>query len=300
MNNVYKANIINGIVSNYININDRALQYGDGLFETILCHNNKLYYWPQHYLRLQRSAHRLNIICPEEAVLLDDIAVLLANQLVDTQQGMIYKMTCVIKIILSRGTEKRGYRYSNKIDHNRIVMLSKLDASYSSLLSGQLLSGNLFLCETQVSINESLAGLKHLNRLENVLANNEWINTTKQQYIDGLMLNARQHVIECTMSNIFAVKDKQLITPQLNQSGVAGIMRAVIIELAADIDLQIKVCNVEVKQLLTMDELFISNCLIGIKSIDNFCDTEYKKNTISGLILDKLLKTKKRHVNAIF
>ncbi|MFV2004136.1 MAG: aminotransferase class IV, partial [Gammaproteobacteria bacterium] len=176
MNKPLKTTLINGIFADYINVNDRAIHYGDGLFETLLCHDRKIYYWAQHYQRLQHSAQRLKLKCPDEKLLLDDIKRLLDNTQVTTGK------TFAIKLILSRGTGDRGYKYTSKIDTNRMVMLSELDINYSSLLCDQLLTGDLFLCKTQASINKTLAGLKHLNRLENVLASNEWRNTSKHQY----------------------------------------------------------------------------------------------------------------------
>ncbi len=221
--------MINGIASDYLTINDRSIHYGDGLFETILCNNNKLYYWSQHFQRLQTSAEKLKIACPQEQLLLDDIAKLLDKN----KSGSNSEAACAIKIIVSRGAGERGYQFSKNTTASRIVLLSAVEAAHSSLLSNQLLSGELFICKQQVSINENLAGIKHLNRLENVLARNEWNDKAKKNIIDGLMLNANQHVIEGTMSNLFAIKDKQLFTPDLGLSGVNGIMREIIIDLAS-------------------------------------------------------------------
>jgi len=289
--------MINGVIADYININDRALQYGDGLFETILCIDKKLYYWQQHYQRLQSSARKLDIKCPNEKLFLDDI-----RQLLDDEENVpdtSCTTACAIKIILSRGTGERGYKYPKNIDTNRLVMLSQLAADYSSLLPAQLLCGDLFLCKTQASINETLAGIKHLNRLENVLASNEWKNTSKDQYIDGLMLNADQHVIECTMSNIFAVKNDRLLTPDLKRSGVRGVMRDEVIKLAATNNIDVSENNITIDELKTMDELFITNSLIGLKSVSKFDDTRYKEPQLTKLIFDALISTKGNHVQEI-
>jgi 4-amino-4-deoxychorismate lyase len=288
-----KTNLINGIFADFININDRALHYGDGLFETILCNGRQLYYWQRHYQRLQDSALKLNIKCPKQKPLLDDI-----SQLFDIQEIASGK-PCVIKIILSRGNGERGYKYSSKIDTNRFVMISELPIDYSSLLSEQLLSGDLFMCKTQASINESLAGIKHLNRLENVMASNEWANTPNHQYIDGLMLNANGHIIECTMSNIFAVKNDQIVTPDLTQSGVSGIMRDEVMKLAKNNNIKLSERNITIDDFFNMDELFITNSLIGLKSINKLNDTHYKKSHITKLIFDALISTKENHVQVI-
>jgi 4-amino-4-deoxychorismate lyase len=177
-------------------------------------------------------------------------------------------------------------------------MLSSLEPAYSSLLSEHLLNGELFICKQQVSINESLAGLKHLNRLENVMARNEWQDNNKRYYIDGLMLNANQHVIEGTMSNLFAIRDDQLYTPQLKQSGIKGVMRDIIIAIANKLDLRLTVTDLSLDQLSSMDELFISNSLIGMKSVTQLGDSHYQHNKAT-VIFNQLLKTKADHVQFV-
>ena len=287
MNKSPHNSLINGIAADYLNINDRAIHYGDGLFETMLCNNKKLYYWQQHFQRLQASANQLKIACPQEHVLLDDIAKLIA---VNESQP-----TCAIKIIVSRGTGERGYKYSKNTPANRLVLLSPLDAGYSSVLSQELLNGELFVCKQQASINENLAGLKHLNRLENVMARNEW----DANYIDGLMLNANQHVIEGTMSNLFTVKGNNLFTPDLKLSGVNGTMREIIIDLASKSNIKTSVTNLTVDDLYAMDELFISNSLIGMKVVTKLGDSLYKDQQVSDMIFAELLKTKEDYAQAV-
>lgn len=289
MNNNKVHSLINGIAADYININDRAIHYGDGIFETILSSNNNLYFWQQHYHRLKKSAQALKLACPDEQLLLADI-----TKLLEKNKGPA-DTAYAIKIILTRGSGERGYRYTKKTHENRLVMLSAIDKDYSSILSAKLLSGDLCFCQQQVSINESLAGLKHLNRLENVIARNEWAG----EYIDGLMLNANQHVIEGTMSNLFAVKDRQLFTPDLAQSGIDGIMRDVIIELAKKRDISFSVTSLCRDELLTMDELFISNSLIGMKSAAKLAGASYEKNTISNLIFDDLLLSSDQYAQTV-
>ena len=179
-------------------------------------------------------------------------------------------------------------------------MLSSIAPDYSSLLSSRLISGELYLCKTQVSINENLAGLKHLNRLENVLARNEWNQSGNHGIIDGLMLNANQHAVEGSMSNLFAVKNNSLYTPDLTQSGVNGIMREVIIEIAKKIDIEVSTAKMKVDELLVMDELFITNSLIGIKSVNKFIDQRFNQTAVTRLIFNELLTTKDDYVQVIW
>ena len=299
MNKIPVNSLINGIASDYLNINDRSIHYGDGLFETILCDSHKLYYWTQHYQRLQTSAEQLKIACPQEQVLLNDITKLLDINKPGSKSGSKSEAACVIKIIVSRGAGERGYKFSKNITASRFVLLSALETDHSSLLSQQLLSGELFICKQQVSINENLAGLKHLNRLENVLARNEWNDKTKNNIIDGLMLNANQHVIEGSMSNLFAIKDKHLFTPDLRLSGVNGIMREIIIDLASKHNIKTSLINLTMDDLIAMDELFISNSLIAMKAVTKLGDSLYKDQAVTNMIFAELLNTKEDYAQAV-
>ena len=299
MNKIPVNSLINGIASDYLNINDRSIHYGDGLFETILCSNNKLYYWSQHYQRLQASAEKLKIACPQEQLLLDDITKLIDSNKAGSKPGFISEAAYAIKVIVSRGAGERGYKFSKNTTASRFVFLSGLEAEHSSFLSKRLLSGELFICKQQVSINENLAGLKHLNRLENVLARNEWNDKTKNNIIDGLMLNANQHVIEGSMSNLFAIKDKQLFTPDLSLSGVNGIMRGIIIELAGKTNIKTSLINLTIDDLSCMDELFISNSLIAMKAVTKLGDSLYKDQSVTNMIFAELLNTKEDYAQTV-
>jgi len=290
MSDTQMNNLINGVAANYLNSDDRAIHYGDGLFETILCQSNRLYYWQKHFLRLQAGAKKLGLNCPTENVLLNDIKKLLnSNESADDK-------SYAIKIILTRGIGRRGYAIDKQMAGSRLVSLSVMDKNYSSLLSGQLLSGDLFLCKQQVSINESLAGLKHLNRLENVLARNEW---TDARYIDGLMLNARQHIIEGSMSNVFAVKDNTLFIPDITSSGVAGIMREVVIEVAKTNNIETVIKDIKLAELKTMDEIFITNSLIMLKSIVEFDEIKFDNKMMTTAIYNYMLNTVGDYVQTV-
>ena len=297
--------LINGVASNFLSVNDRSIHYGDGVFETILCHQKHLFYWQEHYHRLYTSAKKLKLHCPAEEIFLTDIRKLLDEEGLNKDSTNKDDNYFSIKVILTRGESERGYLFrdktiSNKTISNRIVLIATLDVNYSSLLSNKLFSGELFLCEQQVSINKQLAGLKHLNRLENVMARNEWGSHSKQtDIIDGLMLNANQHVIEGCMSNLFAVKNNELLTPDLSLSGVDGIMRQAIIDLADKLEIKLTITNLGKDEILAMDELFISNSLIGIKSVSCFESTTYKQQAITKLIFEQLINTVNDHVRSV-
>jgi len=283
--------LINGVAADYLTVDDRAVHYGDGLFETILFHEEQLYFWPQHYLRLKQSAEKIKLACPYESLLLDDITKLLN----DCDKGLSY----AIKIIVTRGASERGYQFEKKSANSRLVFCSIIEENYSSLLSKTLLSGDLAICEQQVSINENLAGLKHLNRLENVLARNEKVIVNNKNVIDGLMLNANNYAIECTTSNFFTVKNNQLYTPKLNQSGVQGVMRDTVIKLAEKNNIEVSQSDMTIDNIHKMDEIFITNSLIGMKQINHLDDTNFTSCKVTDRIFKALLKDRASYVQAI-
>ena len=266
--------LINGIAAEYIPLQDRGLQYGDGLFETIACEQARLQFWTAHYQRLRRGAEKLGITCPAEDNWLDDIKNLLThkpNEQADSQTQT--DRTGVIKLTLTRGCTQRGYyvpqKTAEKPSPTRIVQFTAgLPVRYFTATGGsverQLNTGQeaavLCVCKQAVSINPSLAGLKHLNRLENVLARNEW----QHEYSEGLMQDAGNNVIEGTMSNLFAIKDRQLFTPSLEQSGVDGILRQQVLLIAQSLALTVKIQKLSLTDIAAMDEIFICNSLLEI------------------------------------
>ena len=128
---------------------------------------------------------------------------------------------------------------------------------------------NLHVCETRLALQPKLAGMKHLNRLENVLARMEW---NDQNIADGILLDMNDNVIECTAANIFARFGDTLITPSLAQCGVAGITRQRIIELAHTLSLKTSVETFNLEKLFSADEVIICNSVYGawqVRSIQN-------------------------------
>ena len=106
-----------------------------------------------------------------------------------------------------------------------------------------------------------LAGLKHLNRLEQVLARAEWQDTA---YAEGLLCDTSGRVIEGVFSNLFLIKDGELITPDLSRCGVAGVMRAEILQQAQSLGISQTVRDVSYAELVAADEVFVCNSLYGI------------------------------------
>lgn len=245
---------INGLAMNEISFLDRGLQYGDGLFETIAVEDNLLLCWDEHLNRLEQGCKRLNISFPD-ATLLKDEAYSLVNAV-----GL-----GILKIIITRGQGGRGYAPPIVSEPCRIISLYPWPEYPAENYSDGI---NVRICDYRYAKNSVLAGIKHLNRLEQVLARSEWQDDS---IAEGIVLDKEYHVIEGTMSNLFYISNNILYAPDLSSCGVEGIVRNKVIELAPGLGLSIDIKNLSLESLMNADEVFMCNSIIGVwpvKSID--------------------------------
>ncbi len=241
------ASLVNGQFANSISLDNRGLAYGDGLFETILVRNGSALWLDEHLQRLAQGARRLSIPCDTD-VLAGDCSRLIAN---------VGANDAILKIVLTRGAVNRGYSPLAAASH-RIVSLSPL----APVATGYWQQGvALGLCQTRLARQPQLAGIKHLNRLEQVLAAGEM---QRRGFDEGLVLDEAGKIIEATRSNVFMVVAGCLVSPSLNDCGVNGIMRQQILSTAKRIGLRVVIGAVEMSTLRKADEVFICNSVIGI------------------------------------
>ncbi len=246
--------LINGNSSDAISLYDRGLQYGDGLFETIAVEDETLLCWSDHIERLQSGCSRLNIPIPNKDRLNEEASRLTRS----IARG-------IIKITITRGEGGRGYALPDKVEPSRIISLYPWpEYSFGNPADGIKVRA----CNYRYAHNSVLAGIKHLNRLEQVLARSEW---TDRSIAEGIVLDHEENVIEGTMSNVFYIKDETLYTPELSACGVDGIIRQKIIVSATESQLDVYINKISLKSLLEADEAFVCNSVIGvwpIKMID--------------------------------
>lgn len=239
--------LINGQPESRIDIADRGLQYGDGLFETIAFRHARLEFLDAHLSRLKTGCQRLAIDFHDWQTLSGELTALCSKLTSDS----------VVKIMLTRGSGGRGYKAPLFLSPTRIISSHPMPDYPASNQSGV----NVRLCQQRLGINPSLAGIKHLNRLEQVLARNEW---HEPSISEGLMLDINDHIIEGTMSNVFIVSKGKLQTPSLINAGIAGIKRAVVMQLATELNIDVSETQLTLDDLLAADEVFLTNSIIGI------------------------------------
>lgn len=256
--------LINGQPGEQIAVTDRALHYGDGLFETIAVIKGSPRYWARHIARLQRGCERLEIPMPDSHVLREDVARIACND-----------AACVVKIIITRGSGGRGYRPPAVVEPTRLVMrYSFPDYPPTHATEGVAIR----LCDTPLGCNPRLAGIKHLNRLEQVLARSEW---SDDAIAEGIMLDADGHLIDGTMSNLFLVIKGALYTPELSRCGVEGVMRATVIEAAHQSTIPLHTVPLKHTLLAEAEEIFITNALIGLWPVNRCGDHRFAVGPIT-------------------
>lgn len=262
--------LVNGRRGTTIGILDRGLQFGDGVFTTLAVHDGRPVWWERHLARLQYGCARLGIVpFPPADRLRGEVAELVGGY----PDG-------VLKIIITRGDSLSGYA-PGTAGPNRILVATAGQRHDPDLARDGIRAG---ICTTRLARNPQLAGIKHLNRLEQVLGRRE----CGQRWAEGIMLDHDDNLIEGTMSNLFLLQGDRLVTPDLEHCGVRGIAREWIMEFANALGVDCAVETVGLADLPRFDELFFCNSLIGLWPVRRLDDREY---TISPLVrhLQKLL-----------
>jgi 4-amino-4-deoxychorismate lyase len=236
--------LVNGAPADSIPVTDRGLAYGDGVFRTFAAVQGEPLHWARQYGKLESDCARLGIVCPAAGVLLDD-----------ARRAAAGCARAAVKIIVTRGSGPRGYAPPPTAAPLRVVMAD----AYTSAPRAQGVS--LHRCRLRLAHQPALAGVKHLNRLENVLARAEWSDSA---VAEGLLLDQDGHVIGGTMSNLFIVERGALTTPDLSRCGVAGVTRERVSDLAHNAGVACRVEHLPLQRVLDADEVFLTNSLIGV------------------------------------
>ena len=243
--------ICDGQTVDSIPIDDRSAQYGDGLFETVAIRGGKPRFWNLHMARLQTGCERLGIEAPSVAAIQADVDV--AISLHDSASN-----DATLKIVVSTGSGPRGYgRRSDISPKIRVGIFSAQALPASHYRKGV----EVRVCTTRLAIQPQLAGIKSLNRLEQVLGRTEWDD---ESVFEGLMLDTDTRLICGTMSNVFMATQTALTTPAITRCGVSGVMRQQLIGWLDNAGVACEVRDVEFDELRTAGEVFLTNSQFGI------------------------------------
>ncbi len=239
--------LINGQVSDVIAADDRGLQFGDGIFETMTWVKGGILHWRHHTKRIEKSLKALLIEPVDRQLLKREIEQAVMQSGLDK---------AVVKCILTSGRGGRGYGLAIDKTPQRVISVHPFPD-----LSAHREGIEMGVSNVQIGHQPMLAGIKHLSRVEYVLAKQDCI---EQGYQDCLLCDAHQNLIEATTSNVFAIKGRTLVTPTIEQAGVAGVAREVLIGVANRLNYEVEVVkDFALETLSEYDELFLSNAVMG-------------------------------------
>lgn len=250
------AILVNGAPSDCVAALDRGLAFGDGVFRTLRVSGARPLNWARHYARLAADCEMLGLAVPAENVLLAEIAQAAPRD-------------ATVKLIVTRGVGGRGYGFSSSATPTRVVAAFPPPDYPPGLARDGV---RVRRCELVLAEQPRFAGAKTLNRLENVLARDEWDD---EDVREGLLADAANRLIEGTMSNVFVVKNGLVATPDLSRCGVVGAQRERIRDLLEAEGADCLVHDVAFGAIEECDEVFLSNSLIGIWPVRRLGDRQW-------------------------
>lgn len=247
--------LVNGRPGGQISVLDRGLQFGDGLFETLAVMHGRPCLWDRHLQRLNSGCAQLGIPAPDTTLIEKEARVLL--------QGMD---RAILKILVTRGPAERGYTPPQLPAPTRILYAFSWRGPAAH--SGKAV---VRICSQRLGLNPYLAGVKHLNRLEQVLGRAEWSDNV----LECIMLDVDGFVIEGTSSNIFLLKRGGLYTPRLDRCGVAGVVRGLVFDVAARMGTPVHQVQLSLADVLEAEALFLTSSLLGVCAISRLQNMEW-------------------------
>ncbi len=239
---------VNGHPTEWLSAGNRGLLYGDGVFRTLRVASGRPLWWDEQLAKLASDAARLALPCPPQRVWEADMAACL---------GAVAGQNGVLRLTLTRTDGTRGYAPPLTGPSPRILQFSPLPADVD-----QTALGRLHLCQLRLALQPALAGVKHLNRLEQVLARAEW---TDPQIHEGLLFDSEDRLISGVSSNLFLLRGATLYTPRLDRCGVAGVARDRLMARAPSLGYAVIVADLRRADLDWAEAVFLSNSVRGLR-----------------------------------
>lgn len=232
-----------------IDARDRGLMYGDGLFETMVARRGQIRWLTHHLERLELGCRRLALPAPSRHEVMRE----LRDRVPAT--GRV-----VVKLVLTRGIGRRGYAPPPEPMPVVIVYVGEPDPDVGETLTETAAE----TLDLRLSENEKLAGIKHLCRIEQVLAQ---LELGARRADEGVLLSRSGRVVGCTSANLFVVAGDRILTPDIRTAGVSGVMRRVVLEHCRQLDIPTAEVDIDAAELAGANELFLTNAVVGIRSI---------------------------------
>ena len=254
--------IVNGRQQQYIEIADRAFQYGDGCFTTMAYRNGHLELFKAHIQRLKQACNTLYIDFVQWSEL--------ENSIVESLKSA---SDCVVKVIITRGQGGRGYSPIGATHPNFVISHHDIPSQYSLWQSKGI---RLSISPITLASQPLLAGIKHLNRLEQVLVKQSLAQT---HYDDVVVCDTHNQIIESSVGNLFWYNNDCWFTPELTESGVEGVMRNQILHVLQENGQKCQVVKQDISALFTAQELFVCNSLMVMVPVLNLFNPINQQNT---------------------
>ncbi len=263
--------LVNGALDGVISPQDRGLALGDGVFRTLRMEQGQPIWWEDHYEKLEADCRLLGLHNPTRTEWEQDIAWVGAR-LPDA----------VLRLSVTRGPGPRGYRLPEYPLPTRITVATPLPAFPDPLAES---GAHLRLCDLRLARQPRLAGAKHLNRLENILARAEWDDPNIDE---GLLLDETGGVVSGVMSNVFIWHENILTTPLLDQCGVAGVTRARLLRLARQRGIAVRETALSIDDVRLADAVFLTNSLIRIRFVSRFENCSWSRPPLFDVLREAL------------
>lgn len=270
---------LNGVAATALPLPDRGVEFGDGLFETLLVNGTEPLYSELHLARFQAGCR---------ALMFPDCSVAVQQQLRQAALASAARgwRWSALRVTVTRGAGPRGYAPPEPADPRIIITATRLEETTAHMPD----PARLGLASVRWPAQPLLAGLKHLNRLENVLAAREY---REAGYDEAVMLDQQGNPISVVAANFFAVCDGQLLTPPLHGCGIAGTRRDLVMRRwAPALGLAVREEFMTVDQLESAQEVFYSNSLLGLRPVASFGKRTWNEHPVCaalhGLYRDEL------------
>lgn len=265
--------LINGDSKKTISPFDRGLAFGDGAFRTFIVENSKPRLWSLQYNKLSYDLNSIAIKCPSDKVLLKDIKKLFPAK------GMY-----VGKIIVTRGESLSGYDFKKTIKPTRVLLRIDFDQKKYDLFQK-----GVHLSESNINVSEaSYSSIKHLNRLENVLAR----KGLNKKFFDVIMIDDDDNVCDCARSSLFVRYGTKLFTPNNKNAGIHGVTKYIIEKNIKKLNLTMRYTPLKLEQLKKADEVIVSNSVFGALPVLSFKNKKWDRGNLANLI-NKILNESK-------